>query len=75
MSSPIIYYLVMHFMALTQHHGYLGWARRLFFIVIKGNPLLRECSKIFCTQGKDLQSIEDHGCRLMVSLFNGTQSD
>ena len=22
-----------------------------------------------------LQSIEDHGCRLMVSLFKGTQSD
>ena len=43
--------------------------------VIKGNPLLRECSEIFCTAGKDLHSIEDHCCRLMMSLFNGMQSD
>ena len=49
--------------------------KSIFHRVIKGNPLLRECSKIFCTPGKDLQSTEDHGCRLMVSLFNGTQSD
>ena len=49
--------------------------RSVFHRVIKDNPLLRECSEIFCTAGKDLHSIEDHGCRLMVSLFNGTQSD
>ena len=49
--------------------------KTIFHRAIKGNPLLRECSEIFCTAGKDLHSIEDHGCRLMVSLFNGTQSD
>ena len=49
--------------------------KTIFHRVIKGNTLLRECSEIFCTAGKDLHSIEDHGCRLMVSLFNGTQSD
>ena len=32
MSSNVIYYLVMHFLAQTQHHRNLGWARRLFFI-------------------------------------------
>ena len=32
MSSPILCYLVMHLLAQTQHHRYLGWARRLFFI-------------------------------------------
>ena len=46
--------------------------KTIFRRVIKGNPLLRECSEIFCTPDKDLQSIEDHGCRLTVSLFNGT---
>ena len=46
--------------------------KTIFHRVIKGNLLLRECSEIFCTPGKGLQSIEDHGCRLMVSLFNGT---
>ena len=43
--------------------------KTIFHRVIKGNPLLRECSEIFCTPGKGLQYIEDHGCRLMVSLF------
>ena len=37
------------------------------------NPLLRECSEIFCTAGKDLHCVEDHGCRLMVSLFARNQ--
>ena len=32
----------------------------IFHRVIKGNPLLRECSEIFCTAGKDLHSIEEH---------------
>ena len=49
--------------------------KTIFHRVIKGNPLLRECSEIFCTAVKDLHSMEDHGYRLMVSLFNGTQSD
>ena len=36
--------------------------KTIFHRFIKGNPLLRECSEIFCTPGKDLQSVEDHGC-------------
>ena len=46
--------------------------KTIFYKVIKGNPFLRECSEIFCTPGKDLRCVEDHGCRLTVSLFNGT---
>ena len=69
----VLQYLVMHFLAATQHHGYLGWARRPFFTESSKVILCYEnVLKYFALQANDLPSIEDHGCRLMVSLFNGT---
>ena len=33
------------------------------------------CSNIFCSQNKDQVSVENAGCKAMVSLFNGRESD
>jgi len=43
--------------------------------LIKGDPVLQSCAKIFSTPGQGIDVIVDSGCALMVSLFNGKPGD
>lgn len=49
--------------------------KSVFQKVVNGNFVLRACSKIFCVPKADQATIESIGCKAMVSLFNGTQSE
>lgn len=43
--------------------------------LIKDDPILHRCTKIFSTLGQDMNVIADSGCALMVSLFHGKPGD
>ena len=47
----------------------------VFQKVINSDSVLYGCSNIFCSPNKDQISVESAGCKAMVSLFNGTESD
>ena len=49
--------------------------KTVFQKLVNGNSVLRGCSKIFSVPRADHATIESTGCKAMVSLFNGTQSD
>ena len=49
--------------------------KTVFQKLVNGNSVLRGCSKIFSVPRVDHATIENTGCKAMVSLFNGTQSD
>jgi hypothetical protein len=49
--------------------------KSVFQKVIKGDSVLRTCSKIFCAPNIDQVTVESAGCKAMISLFNGTKSE
>lgn len=49
--------------------------KSVFQKVIKGDSVLRNCSRVFCAPNAEQVDIENAGCKAMVSLFNGTISD
>ena len=49
--------------------------KSVFQKVIKGESVLRACSQVFCAPMGDQFPGETTGCKAMVFLFNGTQSD
>ena len=53
----------------------LGKKSVVFQEIIRSSSVLRSCSEIFCTPGKDQATVESAGCTAMVSLFNGSVSD
>ena len=49
--------------------------KTVFEKLVNGNSILRGCAKIFSVPRADHATIETTGCKAMVSLFCGTQSD
>ena len=49
--------------------------KSVFQKVINSDSVLHGCSNIFCSPNKDQVSVESAGCKAMISLFNGTESD
>ena len=49
--------------------------KTVFQKLVNGNSVLRGCSKIYSVPRAYHATIESTGCKAMVSLFNGTQSD
>ena len=49
--------------------------KTIFQKLVNGNSVLGGCSKIFGVPRVDHTAIESTGCKAMVSLFNGNQSD
>ena len=49
--------------------------KSVFQQIVKGDSVLRTCSKIFCAPKAEQVIVGSSGCKAMVSLFNGTQSE
>lgn len=49
--------------------------KSVFHKVIKGDSVLRTCSRTFCAQNSDQVAVESAGCKAMVALFNGGTSE
>jgi hypothetical protein len=56
--------------------GIFGVGKKsVFRNVIRGDPVLQSCSKIFCTPNTDPNIVETTGCKAMVSMFHGEQTE
>ncbi len=73
MVCALICCLPMHSLVATLLQEYLGLVRKLSSK--NSYSILQACAKVFCLPKADQATIESTGCKAMVSLFNGMQSD
>ena len=49
--------------------------KSVFHKVVIGDPVMHACANTFCSPESDKDDIETNGCKAMVSLFGGSQTD
>ena len=49
--------------------------KSVFHKVVIGDPVMHACAKTFCSPESEKDDIETNGCKAMVSLFGGSQTD